>query len=113
MALFQQAKKPLILQCYDLNIYFDSESKARTLFKHKYQMTENVRMNFKGDESFARTLWKCSHCLNQDSESHLLWCSEYEDFRQGLDLNNNSDLCSYLKEVFKFRCKDSNKYSLV
>ena len=29
---------------------------ARILFQHKYSMTENVKMNYKGDPSFARTL---------------------------------------------------------
>ena len=30
-------------------------SKARTLFNHKYKMTENVKMNYKNDSSFAKT----------------------------------------------------------
>jgi hypothetical protein len=63
-----------------------SLNKARTLFKHKYSKTENVKMNFKGDLSFAITLWQCKYCMHQDSKSHLLWCSEYEDLRQDFDL---------------------------
>jgi hypothetical protein len=34
---------------------------ARMFFQHKYSMTENVKMNFKGDTSYARALWKCQN----------------------------------------------------
>ena len=67
-------------------------------------MTENVKMNYKSDQSFANTLWKCTACQNQDTEIHLLWCPGYEDIREGLDLKNDSDLCSYLQKVFTSRC---------
>ena len=80
--------------------------KARTLFKHKYSMTENVKMNFKNDKSFANSLWKCSECQNQDSEIHLLWCPGYVDYREGLDLKSDSDLCTYLQKIFIKRCND-------
>ena len=86
-----------------------SLSKARTFFKHKYSMTENVKMNFKGNVSYARELWKCTHCRNQDSESHLLWCPKYEDMRKDLNLRNDSDLCNYLQNVFKSRSEESLK----
>ena len=86
-----------------------SLSKARTLFKHKYAMTEKVKMNFKGNASYAKELWKCSHCNNQDSESHLLWCTKYEDMRKDLNLGNDSDLCNYLQKVFKSRSEESLK----
>ena len=79
--------------CYLSNL---SLSNARTLFKHKYAMTENVKMNFKGNVYFARELWKCTHCKNQDNESHLLWCPKYEDMRKDLNIRNDVDLCNYL-----------------
>jgi hypothetical protein len=81
-------------------------SKARTLFNHKYKMTENVQMNYKNDSTFANDLWKCSKCLNQDTEAHLLWCPGYQDMRQGLDLADNHDLCSYLQKIFILRCNE-------
>ena len=80
--------------------------KSRTLFKHKYQMTENIKMNYKNDKNYARSLWKCKECQNQDSESHLLWCPGYGDLREGLDLKENSDLCIYLQKVFMLRSKE-------
>ena len=81
-------------------------SQARTLFKHKYSMTDKVKMNFKGDQQYERTLWKCNECSNQDKESHLLWCSGYGDLRQGLDLTEDKDLCTYLPNIVKLRCKE-------
>ena len=80
-----------------------SLEKARTLFKHKYSMTENVQMNYKGDKKFATNLWKCISCLNQDTESHLLWCPEYSNLREGINLENDSDLCVYLQKIFSLR----------
>ena len=31
-------------------------SKAQTLFKHKYSMTEHIKMNFKGNKEYERAL---------------------------------------------------------
>ena len=82
-------------------------SQARTLFQHKYSMTENVKMNYKGDPSYAKSLWKCQKCGNQDSEIHLLWCSGYAELRKDLDLDSDRDLCSYLQKIIKLRCKET------
>jgi hypothetical protein len=81
-------------------------SQARTLFKHKYSMTEHVKMNYKGDPAFSKLLWKCQDCQNQDTEIHLLWCPAFKDVRNGLDLSSDKDLCSYLQQVIKTRCKE-------
>ena len=103
--------KNLQLEKFECKEYLSSLplGKARTLFKHKYSMTENVKMNFKGDHSFSKSLWKCSVCRNQDTESHILWCPGYQDLREGLDLNIDSELCSYLQKVFQMRCQEVKK----
>ena len=80
--------------------------KARTMFKHKYKMTENVKMNYKNDQEYSNSLWRCSSCSNQDTESHLLWCPGFTDMRKGLNLKDDSDLCSYLQKIFSARCKE-------
>ena len=80
-------------------------SQARTMFQHKYSMTEKVKMNYKGDPTYAKSLWKCQECGNQDTESHLLWCSGYAELRKDLDLASDQDLCSYLQKILKLRCK--------
>ena len=81
-------------------------SQARTMFQHKYSMTENVKMNYKGDPTYAKSLWKCQECGNQDSEKHLLWCSGYAELRKDLDLDVDKDLCSYLQKIIQIRCKE-------
>ena len=45
---------------------------ARILFQYKYSMAENVKINYKGDPSNAKSLWKCQKFGIQDSEIHLL-----------------------------------------
>ena len=69
-----------------------SISQARTLFKHKYSIRENVKMNYKGDATFTKLLWKCQECMNQDTEIHLPWCPAYEELRMGMDLSSDKDL---------------------
>ena len=80
--------------------------KAPSLFKHKYKMTENVKINYKNDQEYSNSLWRCSSCSNQDTESHLLWCQGFSDMRIGLNLKDDSDLCSYLQKIFAERCKE-------
>ena len=73
-------------------------------------MTRYVKMNYKGDKMYSKLLWKCENCTNMDSESHILWCSEYSDLREGKNLNNNKDLCEYIQKVMKKREKqEQNK----
>ena len=83
-------------------------SQARTLVKHKYSMNQHVKMNCKGDQLYAKSLWQCGQCKSQDSELHLLWCSGYKKLREGLDLSRNSDLCNYLQNIYKLRCEAEN-----
>ena len=79
---------------------------ARTLFKHRYQMTQYVKMNFKNDQQYSRALWKCDHCQKMDSESHLIWCTAYKPLRENLNLNCNKDLSKYLQDILKLRTKE-------
>ena len=84
-------------------------NQSRTMFQHKYSMMEHVKMNFKGTPSYASALWKCEKCGNQDTSSHLLWCSVYSNLREGIDLDNDKDLCIYPQRLFTLRCKDNNQ----
>ena len=68
-------------------------------------MTRYIKMNYKNDPKYSKTLWKCEACSNIDSESHILRCKEYEDLRDGKDLQNNQDLCEYIQKVIKIREK--------
>ena len=65
-------------------------------------------MNFRNDKNYSKDLWKCNKCGNIDTESHLLWCSKYENIRENLDLNQNKDLCKYLLKILSLRKKDAD-----
>ena len=84
-------------------------SQARIFFSHKYSMTENIKMNYKGNPSYANSLWKCNECGNQDTSSHLLWCTGYSEQRESLNLESDQDLCKYLQKIITLRCKDAKK----
>jgi hypothetical protein len=47
-------------------------------------MTEKVKMSFKNDQALTNSLWQCEECLNQDTESYLLWCPGYLNLRETL-----------------------------
>ena len=85
-------------------------SQARTLFKHTYSITENVKMNYKGDATFTNLLWKCQEWMNQDTEIHHPWCPAYEELRMGMDLSTDKDMCAYLQKGIQIRCKENKKW---
>ena len=84
---------------------------SRTLFKYRSQMTQYVKMNYKNEQQYSKSLWKCDKCENIDTQSHLLWCPFYQQLRSGKDLKNNKDLCKYLHEIFtdKKKCDEKLK----
>ena len=82
---------------------------SRTLFKHRCKATQYVKMNFRNDKNFAKKLWKCDHCQNIDTESHLLWCQYYKKLREDKDLNQNKDLCKYLSDILALRTKEDKQ----
>ena len=76
---------------------------ARTKFKFRCSMTQHVKMNQKGNEQYAKALWRCEECGLQDTNSHLLWCTGYESLREGKDMECDQHLCDYLQKIFKIR----------
>ena len=84
-------------------------SEARTLFKFRSQMTQYIKMNYKNEQRYAKSLWKCDKCSNIDTQSHILWCPYYKNLRHQKDLKNNKDLCKYLKDIYNDRKRDDEK----
>ena len=82
---------------------------GRALFKHRCKMTRYVKMNYKNEPNYSRSLWKCENCAKIDSESHILWCTEYSELREGKNLKENKDLAKYLQKVLKLREKKEEK----
>ena len=82
----------------DLNL-----QQARTKFKFRCSMTQHVKMNQKSNKMYEDALWRCEDCGLQDTNSHLLWCSGYENLRDGKDLDDDKQLCDYLQKIFLLR----------
>ena len=90
-------------------IYELKTKEARALFKHRCKMTRYIKMNYKNEPKYSRSLWKCENCANIDSESHILWCKEYTELREGKNLKDNKDLAEYLQKVITLREKKEKK----
>ena len=80
-------------------------SNARLMFKIRSKMVENIAFNFSNDPKHIERLWKCTHCDNMDSQSHVLFCASYKHLREGKDLANNHDLVAYFRDVISLRDK--------
>ena len=60
-------------------------------------------MNQQSDKENAKNLWKCTECGHIDTQSHILWCPYFSTLREGRSIENDADLVSYFREVFKIR----------
>ena len=88
-------------------------SEARLKFKIKTCMTPTIRMNFPSDRAFAKELWTCTGCTStmtgsevvgkRDTQSHVMICPGYEDFRENMNLDEDRDLVKYFSKVIKSR----------
>ena len=97
--------KQMATEKYELKPYFKNLhlSEARDKFRIRSYMTRTVKMNFKSHKQYASDLWTCWHCPKIDSQAHVMICPEYEKFRTNKNLENDSDLVTYFREVLKFR----------
>ena len=76
---------------------------ARSMFKLRSNMLPTVQMNFMSESEFAANLWTCSGCTRRDSQEHLLTCPGYADLRVGKNLEVDSDLVAYYRDIVKRR----------
>ena len=73
------------------------------MFKLRSNMLPTVQMNFMSESEFAANLWTCSGCTRRDSQEHLLTCPGYADLRVGKNLEVDSDLVAYYRDIVKRR----------
>ena len=66
-------------------------------------MTKIVKMNFPNDVGYKRELWRCQHCPNIDTQSHIQHCPAYEQLRAGKDLDNDQDMVKNFHQVIALR----------
>ena len=82
-----------------------SMKEARTQFKIRTRMFP-CKMNYQGDLSNVKDIWRCNDCRNIDTQAHILWCPAYKKLRKGKSLDNDDDLIEYFQKVFTIRMKN-------
>ena len=103
--------KDLVTTDCKIQSYFKEKSLATTreLFRIRTNMNE-IRGNFKNDTKYKMTGVCCVACGREEEvNSHVMVCPEYEDLRQGKDLSKNQDLVSYFRKVMTRRETISEK----
>ena len=76
---------------------------ARMYFQSQCKMISKVKMNFKNNPSYLKEQWKCPGCSKIDSQEHLLWCPSYAHLRVDKNLEKNSDLVNYYRQIINLR----------
>ena len=87
------------------NGYFYSETlqNARVLFRFRVDLIE-AKMNFK--QKYQKEGFLCDSCESKiDETSHILNCPSYSLLRKDRNINNDTHLAEYLKEVLEIRTK--------
>ena len=74
-------------------------------------MLQHVKMSFKSDTAYMKSLWKCEAegCGLMDTNHHLVTCEGYSNLRETRDLRDDRQLCEYLHEIFMIRDAKQNK----
>ena len=57
---------------------------ARMFFRVRTKMVK-CKLNQSSDRGNRASLWKCNRCGHVDSQSHILYCPNYQDLRVGKD----------------------------
>ena len=90
---------------YERQSYFKEMNviDIRIMFRIRTKMVP-AKFNFKNMKNYSRELWKCDSCETAiESQSHILWCPAYQQFRAGKNLKSDKDLVQYMKKVLKIR----------
>ena len=97
--------KNLVTESFSLKPYFAEKSleKIREIFRIKTNMNE-LKGNFKHDIKYKNVGVMCVACgAEEEVNSHVMVCADYQDLRQGLDFAINSDLVRFFKGVMSRR----------
>ena len=96
---------------YGRKDYFHEMSLNESLlfFRIRTRMIR-CKMNQSSDSLNKASLWRCEDCGYVDSQSHIIHCPAYQEFREGKSLNSDSEMVEYSRKVLKIRedrCKKS------
>ena len=66
----------------------------------------DCKMNFLNNPVFKAEMWQCDSSRScVDSQSHILYCTAYQQLRVGKFLISDQNIVSYFKEVLAIRLK--------
>ena len=87
------------------NEYFFTENlqNVRTIFRFRMELFE-AKLNFKNKHEYKSEMYLCDSCESEtDENTHVLFCQAYKSLREGKDLNSDTDLSDYLRNVLQIR----------
>ena len=87
------------------NAYFFRETlkNVRTIFRFRMDLIE-AKLNFKNKPEYKAEKYLCDSCeTERDENTHVLHCRSYSSLREGKNLNSDSDLSEYLRQVLSIR----------
>ena len=98
-----QKLQDVIDEDYGRKSYFDEMTMkdSKLWFRVRSKMIK-CKMNFSSDKKNSDTLWLCE-CGCVDTQSHLMWCEQYAQLREGRALDSDQDILDYLKSILLLR----------
>ena len=55
---------------------------------------------------YRQSLWQCPSCKKCiDTQSHIMWCESYREYRENLNFDDNRELAKYIGKVLNVREK--------
>jgi hypothetical protein len=87
----------------DFQPYFHDKNieNARTKFKIRSKMLENIPGNFKNKFKNIENCLQCIFCSEEMTQSHCIVCPGRKEHRKNLDMTNLDDLVSYFNSILK------------
>ena len=78
-------------------------SYARVKFRQRYFMIKEAKLNFPNDPTYKSQGFQCDFCQSISSQNHIKVCKEFENFREGKNLEEDMDLIQYFVDVIQYR----------
>ena len=99
--------KDLVDEEFEIKEYLSNKNvtEARVQFSQRCGMFR-CKWNYRNDQEYKEDLWKCDSCQSSiDTMAHVLICPAYQPLRRGKNMENESDVLSYLVAVNRIRAK--------
>ena len=99
---------------FELKPYFKNLDLSwdRDKFRLRSKMTKTVKMNYPSDKGYKADLWSCWHCPSLDTQSHIMTCPAYQQFRENRNLDNDQELVKFFRQVIQLRDDMTTQWSV-